>query len=107
MTNPSDRVIVIGAGPVGLCLALALAQQGIPVTLIEALGDDNFLEQVPRAGSNHPATLEMFDRIGLYQRLEPRGIVAPVFHYWERHGRTPIAAFDHIHLEQDTRFPFV
>ena len=43
-------VIVIGAGPVGLCLSLALAQEGVPVTLIEALGDDNFLEQVPRAG---------------------------------------------------------
>ena len=61
-----DRVIVIGAGPVGLCLALALAQQGVRSCLIEALGDDNFLEQVPRAGTNHPATLEMFDRIGLY-----------------------------------------
>ena len=58
MPQPSKRVIVIGAGPVGLCLALALAQQGVAVTLIEALGEDNFLEQVPRAGTNHPATLE-------------------------------------------------
>ena len=102
-----DRVIVIGAGPVGLCLSLALAQQGIPVTLIEALGDDNFLEQVPRAGTNHPATLEMFDRIGLYARLEPRGIVAPVFHYWDRAENRLIAAFDHAHLKDDTRFPYV
>src|SRR6202049_877730 len=107
MSRASDRVVVIGAGPVGLCLALALAQQDIPVTLIEALGDDNFLEQVPRAGTNHPATLEMYDRIGLYERLEPRGIVAPVFHYWDRAGNALIAAFDHIHLERDTRFPYV
>src|SRR6202171_3930998 len=107
MTNPSDRVIVIGAGPVGLCLSLALAQQEIPVTLIEALGDDNFLEQVPRAGTNHPATLEMFDRIGLYARLEPRGIVAPVFHYWDRADNKLIAAFDHVHLKEDTGFPYV
>ena len=62
----SERVIVIGAGPVGLCLSLALAQEGVQVTLIEALGENNFLEQVPRAGTNHPATLELFDRIGLY-----------------------------------------
>jgi 3-(3-hydroxy-phenyl)propionate hydroxylase len=107
MTNPSDRVIVIGAGPVGLCLSLALAQQGIPVALIEALGDDNFLDQVPRAGTNHPATLEMFDRIGLYARLEPRGIVAPVFHYWDRADNRLIAAFDHVHLKDDTAFPYV
>jgi 3-(3-hydroxy-phenyl)propionate hydroxylase len=107
MTHSSDRVIVIGAGPVGLCLSLALAREGVPVTLIEALGDDNFLEQVPRAGTNHPATLEMYDRIGLYERLEPRGIIAPVFHYWDRADRKLIAAFDHIHLKDDTRFPYV
>jgi 3-(3-hydroxy-phenyl)propionate hydroxylase len=107
MTEPSDRVIVIGAGPVGLCLSLALAQQGISVSLIEALGADNFLEQVPRAGTNHPATLEMFDRIGLYERLEPRGIIAPVFHYWDRAANRLIAAFDHRHLKDDTRFPYV
>ena len=107
MPQPSDRVIVIGAGPVGLCLALALAQQDVAVTLIEALGDDNFLEQVPRAGTNHPATLEMYDRIGLYAKLEPRGIIAPVFHYWDRAGNALIAAFDHVHLKDDTRFPYV
>jgi 3-(3-hydroxy-phenyl)propionate hydroxylase len=107
MTSAQHRVIVIGAGPAGLCLSLALAQDGIPVTLIEALGGDNFLEQVPRAGTNHPATLEMFDRIGLYARLEPRGIVAPVFHYWDRAKNRRVAAFDHAHLKDDTRFPYV
>jgi 3-(3-hydroxy-phenyl)propionate hydroxylase len=103
----SDRVIVIGAGPVGLCLSLVLAQKDVAVTLVETLGDDNFLEQVPRAGTNHPATLELFDRIGLYEKIEPRGIIAPVFHYWDRHEGKLIAAFDHIHLKDDTRFPYV
>jgi len=105
--DSSERVIVIGAGPVGLCVSLALAREGVPVTLIEALGDDNFLEQVPRAGTNHPATLEMYDRIELYQKLEPRGIIAPVFHYWDRAANELIAAFDHVHLKDDTRFPYV
>jgi len=107
MTAARRRVVVIGAGPVGLCLSLALAQQDIPVTLIEALRGDNFLEQVPRAGTNHPATLEMFDRIGLYARLEPRGIIAPIFHYWDRAENRLVAAFDHRHLKDDTRFPYV
>ena len=107
MDRPSDRVIVIGAGPVGLCLSLALAQQGIPVCLIEALGDHNFLEQVPRAGTNHPATLELLARIGLYDKLEPRGIIAPLFHYWDRHEGKLVAEFDHAHLKDDTRFPYV
>ncbi len=100
-------MIVIGAGPVGLCLALRLAQQDVPVALVEALGTDNFLEQVPRAGTNHPATLELFDAIGLYGRLERRGIVAPLFHYWDRHENRRIAEFDHAHLRDDTRFPYV
>jgi 3-(3-hydroxy-phenyl)propionate hydroxylase len=107
MGNTSDRVIVIGAGPVGLCLSLALAQAGVRVCLIEALGEHNFLEQVPRAGTNHPATLELFARIGLYDKLESRGIVAPLFHYWDRHERRLIAEFDHAHLKDDTRFPYV
>jgi 3-(3-hydroxy-phenyl)propionate hydroxylase len=107
MPTYPNRIVVIGAGPVGLCLSLALAQADQKVCLVEALGDDNFLEQVPRAGTNHPATLEMFDRLGLYQKLEPRGIIAPVFHYWDRHEGALIAAFDHAELKNDTRFPYV
>ncbi len=105
--DTSNRVIVVGAGPVGLCLSLALAQTGIDVCLIEMLGEDNFLEQVSRAGTNHPATLELFERIGLYGRLEPRGIIAPLFHYWDRREHQLIAEFDHAHLKRDTHFPYV
>jgi 3-(3-hydroxy-phenyl)propionate hydroxylase len=107
MDKASQRVIVIGAGPVGLCLSLALAQEGVPVCLIEALGDHNFLEQVPRAGTNHPATLELLQRIGLYDKLEPRGIIAPLFHYWDRPEGKLVAEFDHALLKDDTRFPYV
>src|SRR5688572_6347068 len=107
MGAAANSVIVVGAGPVGLCLALALAHRDVPVTLIEQLSDDNFLDQVPRAGSNHPATLELFDQIGLYEKLEPRGIIAPKFHYWDRQDSTLIAEFDHAALKDDTRFPFV
>src|SRR6201984_2716700 len=107
MVNESERVIIIGAGPVGLCLALALAQAEVRSVLVEQLADDNFLEQVPRAGTNHPATLELFARIGLYDKLEPRGIIAPLFHYWDRREHRLLAAFDHTHLKEDTRFPYV
>ena len=84
-----------------------LAQAGIPVTIVEMMSDDKFLDQVPRAGSNHPSTLEFFDKIGLYDLLEPRGIIAPRFHYWDRQDGELIAEFDHVHLKNDTRFPFV
>ncbi len=100
-------VVVIGAGPVGLCLALALAQELVPVTLLELMSDADFLNQVPRAGSNHPSTLQFFDKIGLYERLVPRGIIAPRFQYWDRQDASIIAEFDHVHLKEDTKFPFV
>ena len=107
MERASDRVIVIGAGPVGLCLSLALAQEGVRSLLVEELTPDNFLDQVPRAGTNHPATLEMLDRIGIYEKIEPRGIIAPLFHYWDRQANELIAEFDHALLKEDTRFPYV
>src|SRR5438876_3673240 len=107
MQKESERVIVVGAGPVGLCLSLALAQAGVEVCTVEALGEDNFLEQLPRAGTNHPATLELYERIGLYAKLEPRGIIAPLVHYWDRREHRLIAEFDHAHLKDDTRFPYV
>ncbi|MCX7314610.1 MAG: FAD-dependent monooxygenase [Hyphomicrobiales bacterium] len=102
-----DPVAVIGAGPVGLCLALALAQQDVSVVLFEQMSDDNFLDQVPRAGSNHPTTLEFFDRIGLYTKMEPRGLIAPRFQYWDRQDTALVAEFDHALLKDDTRFPYV
>jgi 3-(3-hydroxy-phenyl)propionate hydroxylase len=103
----SDRVIVAGAGPVGLVLTLRLAQSGVPVTLLEAAPEDTFLDQVPRAGSNQPATLEMLAEIGLYDRLEARGLIAPRFQYWDRARNERIAEFDHAAISTDTRFPYV
>jgi 3-(3-hydroxy-phenyl)propionate hydroxylase len=49
----------------------------------------------------------MFDKIGLYQKIEPRGFRAPLFHYWDRAGPSLVAEFDHALLKNDTRFPYV
>ena len=96
-------MIIAGAGPVGLVLALCLAGRGHRVVVVEKLVD--LLDQVRRAGTIHAATLEMLDDIGLYDRLEPRGIVAPLVHYWDRGDPEPIAVFDHSVLAGDARFP--
>ena len=96
-------MLIAGAGPVGLVLALSLAGRGHRVTVVEKLVD--LLDQVRRAGTIHAATLEMLDDIGLYERLERRGLVAPLVHYWDRGDPEPIAVFDHAVLAGDTRFP--
>ena len=100
-------VIVIGAGPVGLCLSLALGAGGRA-----GLPDRGARRrQFPRAGAarrHQPSgDARALDRIGLYDKLEPRGIIAPLFHYWDRHENELIAEFDHAHLKDDTRFPYV
>ncbi len=100
----SRPVVIVGAGPVGLCLALSLGRRGHRVIVLELLAD--LLDQARRAGTIHPPTLEMLDELGLYRRLEPRGLKAPLVHYWDGAAPEPIAVFDHAALAQDTRFPF-
>lgn len=100
-------VIIAGAGPVGLCLALYLARKGVRSVLLETLPAERFLGQVLRAGTIHPATLEMLEELGLYQTLESRGLIAPTVAYWDRLADTKFAEFDHAVLKEDTRFPYV
>jgi 3-(3-hydroxy-phenyl)propionate hydroxylase len=102
-----NRVIVAGAGPVGLMLTLKLAQNGIPVTLVESFGETEFSHQMHRAGSNHPVTLEMYAEVGIYDRLEARGLIAPTFQYWDRERGELIAEFDHAVIKDLTPYPFV
>ena len=100
-------VLIVGAGPVGLCLALYLAQHGVRSCLIETLSEEKFIDQEPRAGSIHPATLEMLDDLGLYAKIERRGLIAAKFQYWDRQCDEMFAEFDHGVLTGDSRFPYV
>ena len=107
MLSKNVPVIVVGAGPAGCSLALYLAQHDVNTLLIETFTEANFLDQAPRTGSIHPSTLEMFADLGLYERIEPRGLIAPTFQFWDRLSDSMIAEFDHAVLKDDTRFPFV
>lgn len=107
MASPQLPVVVIGAGPVGLCLALYLAQRDVRSCLIERFDHQTFIDQEARAGSIHPATLEMLAELGLYERMERRGLRAPTFQYWDREHDEMFAEFDHAALKDDTRFPYV
>jgi len=98
------RIIVVGAGPVGVVAALACAQKGFAVTVIES---EMKVEDSPRAATTHPATLEMIERIGLVDQFIAQGLVARHFQFWDRPTRTLVAEFDHELLRDETRFPFV
>jgi 3-(3-hydroxy-phenyl)propionate hydroxylase len=98
------RIVVIGAGPVGVVSALACAQRGWDVTLLEALPA---VDSSPRAATTHPATLEIIARIGLIEDYVAQGLVARFVQFWDRKTLTKIAEFDHEILRDETEFPFV
>ncbi|MEP6502595.1 MAG: FAD-dependent oxidoreductase [Betaproteobacteria bacterium] len=64
-------VVVVGAGPVGLSLAVDLAQRGIEVVLLD---DDNTLSTGSRAICFAKRTLEIFDRLGCGDRVVDKGV---------------------------------
>src|SRR5262245_23126965 len=100
----TPRIIVVGAGPVGVVAALACAQNGFSVTLLEA---ESRVDDSPRAATTHPATLEMIDRLGLIEPFIAQGLMARYFHFWDRPECRRVAEFDHDLLRDETRFPFV
>lgn len=63
-------VIVVGAGPVGMLTALALAQAGVSVTVIEQEPD---IVDSPRAAVYFPSTLVILDELGILDELNAIG----------------------------------
>ena len=68
---PLHPVVVIGAGPVGLAIAIDLAQQGTPVVLLD---DDHTLSSGSRAICFAKRTLEIFDRLGCGEPMVKKGV---------------------------------
>jgi len=104
MAATSERhVLISGGGPTGVVAALACAQRGFRVTLIEAASeiDDN-----PRAATTHPSTLEYIDRLGFVDEFIDKGLVCRYFQFWDRDTQTRVAQFDHEILRDETKFPF-
>jgi 3-(3-hydroxy-phenyl)propionate hydroxylase len=64
-------VVIVGAGPVGLTLALDLAKKNIAVVVLD---DDHKLSTGSRAICFAKRTLEIFDRLGIGQRCVDRGV---------------------------------
>jgi len=65
-------VVIVGAGPVGLSVAIDLAQQGEQVVLLD---DDDRLSNGSRAICFAKRTLEIFDRLGCGRPMVDKGVV--------------------------------
>lgn len=96
-------VIIVGAGPVGLALGLALARRNIPVAVYETLDS---LSTEARASTFHPRTLEMLAEWGALPSLLAHGYTVDRLQFWERHSRELVAEFDYRLIANDTPYPF-
>jgi 3-(3-hydroxy-phenyl)propionate hydroxylase len=88
--QPQRRpVVIVGAGPVGLTLALDLARRDVPVVVID---DSDRIGEGSRAVCWAKKTLEVFDRLGVGEAIAREGV------RWQRgrvfHGEREAYAFD-------------
>ncbi len=65
------QVIIVGAGPVGLTLAIDLGRRGIECVLIEQKAEPQFLPKMERCNAR---TMEIFRRLGLADRIRAAGM---------------------------------
>jgi len=68
-------VLIVGAGPVGLVLAIALGQAGVRCTLVERKPAPQFLPKMERCNAR---TMEIFRRMGIVDRVRAAGLRADV-----------------------------
>jgi 3-(3-hydroxy-phenyl)propionate hydroxylase len=102
MRANKDRVLIVGAGPVGLVSACCLSQAGIPVTIVEISPE---LPNDLRASTFHPPTLDMLDRFKISKKLVERGLVCPKWQFRDRQEGV-VATFDLGVLAGETNHPY-
>ncbi|MGW1720316.1 FAD-dependent oxidoreductase [Streptomyces sp. NPDC002156] len=104
MSNKTTRVLVVGAGPVGMVCALALNRRGIPVTVLES---EPAPVQDQRAATIHPSTLEMLDALGVTEKIRAHSLLSSTYRFHDRPTGELVAEFDLGRLKDEIRFPYV
>jgi 3-(3-hydroxy-phenyl)propionate hydroxylase len=102
VTSRNDRIIVVGAGPVGLTAALALGRRGIATVLLAS--EPELLMEL-RGSTFHPPTLDLLDEFDLVPRMIEVGLKAPTWQFRDRETG-PVATFDLSLLAGDTGHPY-
>jgi len=97
-----ERVLIAGAGPVGLVAAAHLARAGVPVTVFE---QGAALSEESRASTFHPPTLDMLHALGAAEPLLAQGLKAPTFQYRTK-KQGLLAAFDFAAIADATQHPY-
>jgi 2-polyprenyl-6-methoxyphenol hydroxylase-like FAD-dependent oxidoreductase len=100
--SSSPKVIVAGAGPVGLTAALLLGSRDISVTVLEA---ESAISGELRASTFHPPTLDMLAPYGITARMLEAGLICPSWQI-RMHPSGDRAIFDLAVLKGETDHPY-
>jgi 2-polyprenyl-6-methoxyphenol hydroxylase-like FAD-dependent oxidoreductase len=79
MRKSETQVLVVGAGPTGLMLALWLARLEVPVRIVDKAAEPG---TTSRALVNHARTLEFYDQLGIADEALARGIKFNAARLW-------------------------
>ena len=103
MASSDSPILVAGAGPTGLVLALRLARHGVPVRIVDRRSGPG---EASRALVVHARTLEFYQQLGLAEAVVARGIRMGAVHL--REGGAEAAAVSFADLGQGiSPFPFM
>ncbi|MDX6281714.1 MAG: hypothetical protein QOH03_2785 [Kribbellaceae bacterium] len=100
MIPAETEVLVVGAGPVGLAVAVSLAGHGRQVTVVDRQPAG---ANTSRASVVHPRTLELLERIGVSDRLTELGIHVEQFNIADGDRTLVPIRFDKL----PTEYPYV
>jgi 3-(3-hydroxy-phenyl)propionate hydroxylase len=70
--EPRHKVVIVGAGPVGLALAVDMAQQGVASVVLD---DNNVVSVGSRAICWSKRSLEILDRLGVGAKCVEKGVI--------------------------------
>src|ERR1700722_943990 len=102
MTVPSDRaeqsrvdvpVLIVGAGPTGLVLALWLTRLGVAVRIIDKTAEPG---TTSRALAVQARTLEFYRQIGIADGVVEGGVKIAGVNLWVRGGKAARLPFENI-----------
>src|ERR1700704_2569354 len=85
------EVLIVGAGPTGLVLALGLARLGVRVRIIDKTAEPG---TTSRAVAVQARTLELYRQVGLADAVVDAGVQVAGLNLWVRRGkaaRVPMA----------------
>ncbi|KXX73490.1 Para-nitrophenol 4-monooxygenase [Madurella mycetomatis] len=89
--RPFNKVVIVGAGPSGLLLALLLSRHSIPVHILDAAAH---LDQQPRAAHYGTPAIPEFIRAGIIDKIRDRGLILDTMCWRRPDDHSYIAGFN-------------